>query len=425
MSETTTTRRPRTARGHRTYSETVALGFYDKSIGGLSGKHDNVRTYWEDQLTRLAARPIVKERAGVCGAEGRGARILDLGCGAGQGFELLTRIYETESLRGAPQFILPPQQVSLYLGLDLSDAMVEQGRRNYAQHPALRFLQADLREGLGPAAAEPPFDLYFSSYGAMSHLDDAGLKRLLGEIVGHAMPGSGIVLDLVGRYSLEWPGYWSHPDRVLPYAMSYLYDESERQNGGVESFPLRFWAGEEIRSLCRELSAETGVPLELVELMDRSLMVGRHVDTREYGTHLPPLRSRVNRLYEQNIRTRIAGLRVEPPPLEGPPEVNTFLAVMVRAWNQMVDFTLERLDGRRVTLVSMPGWREFPPALQLALMTIDRIIDSVAWIDVGDIRANIIEPQLGYALRRLEYALQRGLGCGHGLVAVLRVGRPV
>jgi len=31
--------------GLRTYSDTVAKGLYNKNLGGLFGKHDNVRTY--------------------------------------------------------------------------------------------------------------------------------------------------------------------------------------------------------------------------------------------------------------------------------------------------------------------------------------------------------------------------------------------
>jgi hypothetical protein len=38
-------------------------------------------------------------------------------------------------------------------------------------------------------------------------------------------------------------------------------------------------------------------------------------------------------------------------------------------------------------------------------------------------RENIIEPQLGYALRYLEMKLQRGLGCAHGLVGIFEVDR--
>jgi hypothetical protein len=39
----------------------------------------------------------------------------------------------------------------------------------------------------------------------------------------------------------------------------------------------------------------------------------------------------------------------------------------------------------------------------------------------GDSRANIIEPQLAYALRKLEMELQTGDGVGHGLVGVFEI----
>jgi hypothetical protein len=89
----------------------------------------------------------------------------------------------------------------------------------------------------------------------------------------------------------------------------------------------------------------------------------------------------------------------------------------------VIDFARVRLSGSRIDLVEMSGWRDFPPALQMALVTLDRIVDSVAWMDVGDVRANIIEPQLAHVLRRMQHRLQDGRGCGHGLIAVLRVGR--
>ena len=37
--------------GSWTYTETVARGHYETNNGGLFGKHDNVRTYWEDEVT--------------------------------------------------------------------------------------------------------------------------------------------------------------------------------------------------------------------------------------------------------------------------------------------------------------------------------------------------------------------------------------
>jgi SAM-dependent methyltransferase len=373
----------------------------------------------------MALRPHVRERAVACSSAGRRARILDLGCGSGQGYELLTRIRQTDlNLDEAQRYVLTPDQIELYLGVDLSEGMVEQGRHDYHQVPHVAFQRADLRGGLGGVARERPFDIYFSSYGSLSHLGAAELKNCLRGIARHAGPGALVVLDLMGRFSPEWPGYWSaetEEEKVRPYSMSYLFSSHERRTGDIEKFPLRFWTGEEVRALCAETRLDTGVAVEVVELFDRSIFVGRHVDTREYGTCLPPLRRYVNRLYEHNVRTQLERLLVEYEPVPGATALNEFFERLGLCWNTIIDFARARLSGARIDLTEMTGWRDFPAALQMALVTMDRIVDSVAWIDVGDVRANIIEPQLAYVLRRMQYRLQQGRGCGHGLVAVLKV----
>jgi hypothetical protein len=146
------------------------------------------------------------------------------------------------------------------------------------------------------------------------------------------------------------------------------------------------------------------------------------VDTGEYGTPLPPLRRLVNRLYEHNVRTPLEQLRIEYKPIPGAGYLNEVFARLSSCWTTVTDFARLRLAGARVDLVAMPGWREFPAALQMALVTLDRVIDSVAWMDAGDVRANFIEPQLANVLQRMQYQLQEGLGIGHGLVAVLCLG---
>ncbi|NQT18332.1 MAG: hypothetical protein HQ592_01415 [Planctomycetes bacterium] len=50
-----------------------------------------------------------------------------------------------------------------------------------------------------------------------------------------------------------------------------------------------------------------------------------------------------------------------------------------------------------------------------------KVIAGVGWLGIGLPRENIIEPQLGYALRHLIMNLQEGRGCGHGLVGILEV----
>jgi asparagine synthase (glutamine-hydrolysing) len=415
------------AHGTKTYSETVLRGFYDRYTSGLHGKYDNVRVYWEDELTRSVLRKYVKEISKRVAAEERGVRVLDLGCGAGQGFELLTRIPQSGlSLDDHPRMVLPSDELELYVGIDLSQAMIEQGRRNYRANDAVWFEKADLRAGIGPAAHAAPFDIYFSSYAALSHLTGADLRACLRSIAMHARHGALVVLDVLGRHSPEWPAYWrvDDPDRMLPYSMSYLYAPEERATGGVEKFPARFWTTRELLATCQAATEGLASGFRVLETLDRSIFVGRHTDTGEYGCAVPPLRRVVGSLFAHNHRTSLDELEVVYQPVEGCSDLNTQFSEMARCWNTLVEFTAERLGGWRIELAEVRGWSSFPPALQMALVTMDRVIDSVAWIDVGDVRANVIEPQLAYVLRRLQYRMQRGLGSGHGLVAILKVERP-
>ena len=166
---------------------------------------------------------------------------------------------------------------------------------------------------LATSMREAAFDVYFSSYGSLSHLTAEQLRICLRAVARHAAPGSLVVLDLVGRYSPEWPEYWQASDEQAkwrPYSMSYLFSDEERSGGEIERFPLRFWTGGEVRELCETISADTAVALRPLELLDRSIFVGRHVDTREYGTRLPPLRRLVNRLFEHNVRTPLEQLMI-------------------------------------------------------------------------------------------------------------------
>ena len=72
------------------YTEAVKSGLYAKK-SGLVGKYDNVRRYWEDEITRIFLRPHLQRLIERCQAAMRRVRILDLGCGSADGYELLTK----------------------------------------------------------------------------------------------------------------------------------------------------------------------------------------------------------------------------------------------------------------------------------------------------------------------------------------------
>lgn len=411
--------------GEQTYSQAVKEGKYDLYVGNLFGKYDNVRTYWEDQLTRIAFRPFLLDIVEKRRKEKRGLRILDLGCGSGQGYEILTKIDSRDLNLGLQnQRVLPEESIDLYLGVDISQAMVDKGQVLFEHKPNVNFAQQDLREGLGRIKTEEkPFDIYFSSYAALSHLSKEQLQKLLQDISHHATQDSLVVLDLVGRYSIEWPEFWSaktEEEKVQDYTMSYLYSEPVRQRLNIEKFPLRFWTGQEVRELAQETSAQTGVGMQVLKLMDRSILVGRHTDTREYNSQLKPIRRLSNCLHEDYLRTDLQTLILNENIVPQHPQVSPFLHRLIKSWNILVEYCQQRLCNN-LYLTDLEGWDKFPKPLHFALMTIDRVIADVGWMWYGDPRANIIEPQLGYALRTLEYEMQSGMGCGHGLVAILKI----
>ncbi len=417
--------KPANLDGFKTYTQAVKEGKYDLYVGNLFGKYDNVRTYWEDQLTRIVLRPYLWEIVEHCRSQDIGVRIVDLGCGAGQGYDILTKIDRHDLDLGLQhKRVLPSEDLSMFLGLDISQAMVEKGQTLFETHPYVQFQQADLSEGLGEIKqTQSPFDLYFSSYGSLSHLARKDLVTLLGDICHHGRDGSYIVMDLIGRYSIEWPDFWyaqSENEKVRQYNMGYLYSDEVRQTADIESFPIRFWTGEEVRDLAQEITDQVGVELEVVRLVDRSILVGRHTDTRSFNSKLKPIRRCINSLHEDYLRTNLDELMLDASIFPDHPFISPLLHELINSWNILLEFTQHRLS-HNFSLPEIKGWDEFPKPLQFALMTIDRVIADVGWMWYGDPRANIIEPQLGYALRTLEYEMQRGWGCGHGLIAVLKV----
>jgi len=407
----------------RTYTEAVKRGDYDLYTGNIFGKHDNVRTYWEDQLTRSVLRPFLSKLVTHRQNQGKKLRILDLGCGTGQGYELVTKIEKRDLDLGLQHDrVLPEDEIECYLGLDLCQEMVDKGNEIFEYKPNVKLRRADLREHLDAVKEEKPFDIYFSSYASLSHLNKPHLVQLLKDICSHSSNGSLIILDFLGRYSIEWPDYWNvktEAEKIRDYSMSYLYSELN-QDVEVEHFPVRFWTGEEVENLVEELIMETKAQVEILKKYDRSILTGRHTDTQQYNPKLKPIRRTVNRLHEDYMRTDLSELIIDASIVPEQPKVVSFLVELISSWNILVSFCQKKLE-KNALLTELEDWSEYSSHLQFALMHIDRVIADTGWMWYGEPRANIIEPQLGYALRSLEINMQKGIGCGHSLVAILKV----
>jgi SAM-dependent methyltransferase len=228
--------------------------------------------------TRFERRFVARELDRLIALAGGGA-VLDLGCGDG----LVAR--------------LAKDRLDSYVGVDL----------NPPAHgpPGARFVEHDLRTGLGPLAGIP-FDLCVATFGIASHVGPDQLDLLVGQLAAGARPGAVIALEALGMYSLEWPQLWSTPPgarRIISYELEV----------DVAVHP---WAPLELR----EIYERAG--LRWVGAVDRSVQAGQKLGERTYWPGVPALRAGLNAL----LRGDPAGADplLEPlPPLPAHPAAVT------------------------------------------------------------------------------------------------------
>jgi len=414
------------------YAQAVSSGRYDRR-DGLHGKYDNVRLYWEDAITRLFMRPHVDRVVDrVVGNLGR-VRILDLGCGSGDGYEMFMSLVKKDpGIYEHEVRVILPDYLGQYTGIDKNEALLGQTRERWKDNPKMDFRQGDFSVGLPVSKDEPPYDIYFTSFGSLSHLTEDQTVRLFSDIVRHANDGALIVGDWLGRYSYEWQELWdadTDTEQWMDYYISYIYppDQMKKTRKKLDKLTLRLLCREEVERITDRVKKKTGARLVQKDIFDRSLFVGRHIDTGDYNKYLKPYRRAVNKLHENNLRTYLEPLLLDYRPKPGFEFVNMFFDQLQASWNALIRYTMEiceRYDddkGRVVDPPDVPAY--YPEPLKRAMLDMLRVVEGSGWLRIGDARANVIEPQLGYALRGLEMSLQQGMGNGHGLVGIFEVSK--
>ncbi|MBN1673238.1 MAG: class I SAM-dependent methyltransferase [Kiritimatiellae bacterium] len=416
------------------YTEAVKSGLYAKKTG-LVGKYDNVRRYWEDELTRQFLRAPLQKLIKRCRAQMRRLRIMDLGCGSADGFELLAGMrHRDPGLHTNEVSLLTSNVLGQYTGIDLNRDLIRQGRLLYGENPKMEFRQADFRKGLPLAAKEPSCDLYFSSFGTTSHHnDDKTAVQLLAEIAERCQDYCVVMCDWLGRYSYEWQSLWVNDlskHRNMDYVVSYIYEKEEREQrrGELQHLNLRLMSRKEADAIVKAASQRAKVEIKPLVWFDRSTFTGRHMDTAEYNTHAQPIRQAVNSLHEANVRTDLSSLLIDYVPKPGFEFLNTYFEQLQMCWNTLVQYTQTLLllhkeseQGFVEDPPPVPG--SYPAALRDMMERMRHVVVGVGWLGIGLPRENIIEPQLGYALRYMVTNMQRGQGCAHGLVGIFEVNK--
>ena len=332
------------------YEQAVESGQYIRSTG-LRGKYDHVRVHWEDEITRLYLRPCLEHLVDRRKKEGKDIRILDLGCGSGDGLEMLMNMIRRGlHLSDEPEPVIPDQVLAQYRGIDINEALLQQAEARFGNNGEVAFQQGDFSQGLPLAEGERPFDVYFTGFGTLSHLHDDEAVRLLSDVATHADDGALVVCDWLGRYAYEWQQLWdddTSKEQWMDYVISYIYPEEERDEVELDSFQLRLMARSEALNVIRDAVDRSGVTIQPKRVFDRSLFVGRDMDTGDYNPHAAPLRSKVNELHEPHLRTDLEGLILDTHPRPGFDEQNRFFDTLGRSWNALVQHTTklcERFD---------------------------------------------------------------------------------
>jgi len=413
----------------KAYIQAARTGMYEKPKG-LLGKYDNVRRFWEDQVTARFLAPAFSDLAADKTSRRRRIRVLDLGCGSGDGFELMTRVPQAgTALSSVSVPALPLEFIAEYLGLDINEELIRQAEACHGGRSNIRFTQGDLSDGL-PAGVKrlDPFDIYFAGYGTLSHFRDDQAVRIIADIAEHSPDRALFVGDWLGRYSYEWQDLWRNPvdqECFMDYRISYIYPEEERDAARISSFPLRLMTRDEILRVVAAAASASHAEIVPLALFDRSVFVGRHTDTGDYNRNCPKLRSAVNSLFERGRRTDLDSLIVQYSPAAGFDELNGFFGNFFGACNSLVDYTktlLPSIDsGDFAEPLSPSSLFNGSPALAQAQNTMRRLVEDLGSISWCDVRANFIEPMLGYCLRHIEMDLQPGAGMGHGLIGVFEI----
>lgn len=413
----------------RAYTQAATTGKYDKA-SGLLGKYDSVRRFWEDQLTGLFLRPALNDLVIRKTNDLQRIRILDLGCGNGDGYDLIMDVNTRDA--GIYDYItaaITQDRLQAYVGVDINEELLSQAEACYGTNPKMSFQREDLSKGLTEGITRhEPFDLYFSSYGTWSHFHDDQAVKLVADIASHAPDRALFVGDWLGRWSYEWQDLWDAPmdeEYFMDYRISYIYPEEERNKVGVASFPLRLMCRDEIQNIIDRAAKEASCRIRPVKYFDRSILVGRHLDTGDYNANCPRLRYVINSLFEGYTRTDLETLIVDHIPRQGYGYLNNFFESFFMASNALVWYTIELLsayDAEKGELISVPQVRAYyPEPLKEVMHSMKRIIEGVGWLRWGDVRANVIEPHLGYSLRKLEMELQPGIGVGHSLCGIFEI----
>ncbi|WP_344159146.1 class I SAM-dependent methyltransferase [Nocardiopsis rhodophaea] len=332
-----------------------------------SGRRDPIKVQAEEPFTRRILRDVIDNLHRPIGGT---IRMIDMGCGTGDGLALLSNTSDGEiELRSLYNIF--------YHGLDSDPSMINAARALNTNVRASTFSVGDMRD-CGRADFDD-YDLYLSFGVPWSHLTPREAQDLLANLFIKTRRSSlrtALVVDVLGRYSIEWVKQW--PYAQWDYSMSFMNSAED-----VVHAPMSFYSRDTLSDLIDGASQQSGTKPARVDFHDRSIMTGRHTSTGTFNNTLPPYRNYINQLLSGRTDVDLDNLYFTPPQEDCPPEVQTFFASFASSWNE------------RIT----------------------RANETSGQVDEDELKARNLA--LGKQLVALEQRSQRGLGVGHSFTATI------
>ncbi len=387
-----------------------AISYYNQPM--RSSRYDPVKVRWEDKICQDLYRVMVNRLI----ERGEKLKILDFGCGVGYGYHLLSNILEEDaSVEEDDCKLLNNNDIEYYVGLDINHDMLEIANDRYKGDEKVATRQCDFSRDEYP---ERQFNIYFSSGVPFSHFNDDDFSFLLKKIFKHIKSferSAFLVVDVLGRYSIEWQSRWADPSWHV-YNMSFFSDGKVN-----EQVYMKFW-GKELNDFVIEAAQEAGVKAELFDTFDRSIFIGRHIDTGSFNTNLKPMRTMVNRLFYPLERAPLPDMFMDYKYGGAPEDVRAYYERITYLWNYALATASSYLD------IPVPDWFEvdeayaIPESLKSDLEHLGEITrDKEIYEHTDDFRADVFEPSLGYLLRNIERDYSEGLGAAHTLISIFEV----
>ncbi len=387
-----------------------AINYYDQPM--RSSRYDPVKVRWEDKICQDHYRKMVNRLTEA----GEKLRILDFGCGIGYGYHLISNILDDDVPIDANNCkLLDKDDIEYYVGVDNNPDLVEIANDRYKDDEKVMIHQHDFLRDEYPAK---PFNLYFSSGVPFSHLKDDEFKSLIEKIFGHIKSferSAFIVVDVLGRYSIEWQSQWKAPSWHI-YNMSFFSDGND-----AEPIYMKFW-GKELNDFVLEAAKKAGVKAECFDTFDRSIFIGRHIDTSNFNPNLKKMRAMVNMLFYPLQRAPLTDMFMDYTYVGAPEEVQEHYKWITYCWNYTLATACSYLD------IPIPDWFKIneaysiPASLKSSQEQLGRVVkDKERYKQTDDFRADVFEPLLGQLLRNIERDYSEGLGAAHTLISIFEV----